>query len=91
MYEIGLKNDFKKYYFIGGPSPQPLNKFIETAKNVVSPDSQLGLGLRNEDGIVYKKEWFTMDETIKHLGFKHEYSFEEGIKLTAEWIKSTGI
>ncbi|QWU17615.1 Nucleoside-diphosphate-sugar epimerase [Paenibacillus sophorae] len=91
LFEIGLKNDFKKYYFVGGPSPQPLNKFIETAKNVVSPDSQLGFGIRNEDGIVYKKEWFTMDETIKHLGFKHEFSFEEGIKLTTEWIKSTGI
>lgn len=89
MYEIGLKNDSKKYYFIGGPSPQPLKTFIKKVRDVISPDSHIGLGRRNEDGIIYKEEWFTMDETIKHLDFSHEYTFEDGIKLTTEWLKST--
>ncbi|MBY9080677.1 NAD(P)-dependent oxidoreductase [Paenibacillus sp. HN-1] len=90
LFEVGLKQDVKPYYFVGGPAPRPLREFIETVKNVVSPDSPIGLGKRKEDGIVYKKEWFTMNETIEHLGFKHDYSFEEGVKLTAEWIKSSG-
>lgn len=88
LIQIGFDNGTDKYFFIGGPRPLPLKEFLKKTRNVVSPESKLGFGIRKDDGTVYLKEWFTMGKTIQQLGFSHKYTFEDGIKLTLEWIKT---
>jgi len=88
LYEIGESAVYKKDYYIGGLCPKPLRNFIEIIRDIVSPESKLGFGKKVDDGSIYKKEWFTMDKTLQNINFRHKYSFEQGIKITSEWVKS---
>ncbi|MFD4820731.1 NAD-dependent epimerase/dehydratase family protein [Peribacillus butanolivorans] len=90
LFEIGKRENTEKYYYIGGICPKPLREFVEEIRDTVSPNSTLGFGKRPEDGTVYKKEWFTMNKTMQLLNFQHNYTFEQGVKKTFEWIKSKG-
>jgi UDP-glucose 4-epimerase len=90
LFEIGKHTNSEKYYYIGGICPKPLRDFIEIIRDIVSPNSKLGFGKRFDDGTVYKKEWYTMDKTMQNINFKHKYSFDHGVKITSEWIKSKG-
>jgi UDP-glucose 4-epimerase len=52
-------------------------EFLQEASKLFSKEIQLGV--RNDDGLIFQKEWFDNEKLIQ-LGFKPKYNFIDGIK-----------
>ncbi len=85
-----LKNDRLpgKYYYIGTESPKPLKEFLMELRDVVSPESELGLGDIKFDGVTLEYTEFDVHGLYKDTKFVRKTSFSEGIRRTADWIES---
>ena len=57
-------------------------------KNQINPKTEIGLGEIPFGGVSLSYQEFDIQAVQKDTGFVPEVSFEEGIRLTAEWIKS---
>ena len=78
----------KKYYFIGSGAKLKLKEYLQQLPLIFGNNSQLGLGKRKEDGVKYEESWFDSSDLIKEVGYIAEYSFEEGIKETIDWLRN---
>ena len=74
-------------YFLGSGEKYKLYEYLEKIPQII-PNSQVALGKREEDGVIYKEEWFDTSYLMQDTGFKTQYSFEEGVTETFEWYKS---
>lgn len=74
-------------YFLGSGSSRLLREYISEIPEIIGGGCEVGLGERPEDGIKYDQSWFDTSKLQEATGFKPEYSFEDGIKETAEWMK----
>ena len=80
-----LFNDNKQdHYYIGTGKPKKLKEYLMIARDVISPDMELGIGERSDDGLIYKKEWFTIQKLEEEYQYHTKVSFEEGIRKTVE-------
>ena len=77
---IGEKKCCHDEYFLGGNDCKKLKDFLQIVNDIINPDIKIGLGQRNEDGLVYKEEWFTITFLQEDFDFKPYFSFEAGIK-----------
>ncbi|MGL4913063.1 MAG: NAD-dependent epimerase/dehydratase family protein, partial [Romboutsia sp.] len=87
MYLLGDKNTSYNCYFLGSGNPTLLKNYLLKIKEEYSSNCNIRLGLRREDGIEYKKEWFDIEKLQEDTGYKSLFTFEEGIKETIQWIK----
>lgn len=90
IIEVAEKGKPFNRYYIGSGNPQPLKNFLLTMKDIVDKDSVLGLGDIPFTGKDISYEQFDMDKVRKDTGYCNKVSFEEGIKLTKEWIENNG-
>lgn len=91
MYLLSLKGVDKKTYVIGNGQGFKLKEYIVKMKNTVSSNSVLKFG-----AIPYSEKQVMhlcadISELIADTGFKPKVSFEDGIRETMEYIKSTKI
>ena len=87
VYLLGSCNIPSDKYFLGSGNGRPLCEYLSEIPEILGNGCQVGLGERPEDGIVYNKEWFDISKLQKDTGFVSQYSFEEGIKETFQWLK----
>lgn len=87
MYKLGESNNTKTCYFLGSEECRLLKDYLIEISDVFGEGCSIGLGKRPEDGIVYHKDWFNIEELQKDTGFKSQYTFSDGITETIEWIK----
>lgn len=81
---------FKEYY-LGSLSPRPLRDFLLELNAVVSDNADLGLGKLSFTGISLDySQLFDIEAVKNDTGFLPRYSFAEGIKNTAEWLREKG-
>lgn len=85
---IGEKGISNRTYYVGSLQPKPLKKFLTAMKNQINPKAEIGLGEIPFEGVSLSYQEFDIQAVQKDTGFVPEVSFEEGIRLTAEWIKS---
>lgn len=74
-------------YYVGSGNPKPLREFLLQLRDIVSPDSEIGLGdiqFRGKD-IDYNQ--FSMKQIEEDTGYVNKVSFEDGIRMTAEYIR----
>lgn len=82
LYLLGEKETKQSCYFIGSGEPRILKEYLLELRDVFGGNAEIGLGEKQEDGLMYYKEWFETEDLQKDTGFKVVYSFEEGIKET---------
>lgn len=87
QYLLGEKDAPAGEYFLGSGGSRKLCEYISEIPKIVGSDCGVGIGERAEDGIVYEKSWFDISRLQDATGFMPQYSFEEGIRRTAEWLK----
>lgn len=84
---LGEHQNAKGVYCLGSGKAQSLRGYIETMRDAIDPNAELGLG-----EIPYgKKQVMYLCADLKRLkedtGFQPEVAFEKGIRDTIEWIR----
>jgi len=76
-------------YCFGTGQTRRLKDFILAIRDAVNPDVEIGIGEID----YYPNQVMHLEADISNLiedtGFKPEYTFEEGIRETVEWVRST--
>lgn len=85
MYLLGEKGVDGKTYCLGSGVAKPLREYIETIRNMINLQAEVGYG-----DIAYSPKQIMylcadIEELIKDTGYTSEYSFESGIKETIEF------
>lgn len=88
LYLIGLSKTQENSFLIGSGHPRILKDFLAEIGAIVAPEITMGIGVRPDDGTVYKIEWFDTLTLHKETGFVPKISFAEGIRQTADWLRS---
>jgi nucleoside-diphosphate-sugar epimerase len=88
FYLLGECGIAGKTYCIGSGSARPLRQYIEEIRNAVNPKAEIGFG----DVPYSEKQVMYLCADISDLtadtGFLPEYTFEQGIRETVDWVKS---
>jgi UDP-glucose 4-epimerase len=66
--------------FIGGNEIWAVRQFMETIGRIINPEIELKFGIRPDDGVRYKKEWFDISTLKNKIGYTPAISFEDGIR-----------
>lgn len=86
--EIADKGKNNRNYYLGSLSPQPLKNYLHIIGDVVAPGRELGIGLMPYEGrSLDYSEAFDIEAVKNDTGFIPAYSFADGVKETAEWIR----
>lgn len=76
----------KNMYYLGSNSPRKLCEYIEQAASICGYQQEIGFGKRNDDGLVFKKEWFDASDFEREFGaFEHD-GFEGGVKNMIHYL-----
>lgn len=90
IVEVSEKGKPFNRYYIGSGEPKPLREFLLTMRDIVDPKAELGLGDIPFKGIDISYSQFDLKKVKKDTGYKNGISFENGIKMTADWIRNGG-
>ena len=74
-------------YYIGSGKPKPLREFLLRMRDIVSPGAELGLGDILFKGVNVNYNQFKLKQVEIDTGYVNQVSFEQGIKMTAEYIR----
>ena len=78
---------FNRYY-IGSGEPKPLREFLLEMRDIVDPKAEIGLGDIPFKGVDISYDQFDLKKVQRDTGYVNQVSFSEGIKMTAEYIRS---
>ena len=87
IIEIAKKGKGFHRYYLGSGEPKPLREFLLIMRNIVAPGAEIGLGDLAFKGSNINYEQFDMKKVERDTGYKNKVSFEEGISMTAEYIR----
>lgn len=85
--EIGEHGKNNKSYYVGNRKQRKLKEFLYEIGEVVAPNTELGIGKMDFNGISLKYKEFDVESTFGELGCVCKVDFKDGIKRTMEWIK----
>lgn len=74
-------------YFIGGKESCQLAWYLKIVEKQFPGCAGIGIGKRENDGLLYSGGWFDISGLKDDFGFVPAYSFEDGIKETADLVK----
>jgi UDP-glucose 4-epimerase len=74
-------------YTIGGGDVRPLKEYLEELRDTVAPGAPLGFGKHPYSGVYLGREDLSSDALCRDTGFRAEISFQQGIRLTSEYIR----
>lgn len=83
--EGGMNN---KIYYIGNRVQIPLREYLLRMRDVLAPDMTLGLGELEMKGVSLEYNEFDTCGLYNDFGYEPEFTFEEGIRITADWIQT---
>lgn len=90
IIEVSEKGKAFNRYYIGSGEPKPLREFLVKMRDIVDPNAEIGLGDIPFKGIDISYAQFDLKKVEKDTGYKNEVSFEEGISMTADYIRKEG-
>lgn len=76
-----------KSYYIGSSEPRPLKDYITAIRDAIDNGIPLYFGEVPSSGSSLKLSDYNIFDIIKDVGYRPQYSFEEGIRLTINDIK----
>lgn len=87
IIEVASKGKAFNRYYIGSGEPKPLKEFLIKMRDIVDPSAEIGLGDLPFKGISISYSQFDLKKVERDTGYKNRISFEEGIKMTADYIR----
>lgn len=87
IIEVAEKGKAFNRYYIGSGEPKPLREFLIEMKNIIDPEAEIGLGDIPFKGANISYSQFDLKKVERDTGYHNKVSFEEGIKMTAEYIR----
>ena len=88
IIEVSEKGKAFNRYYIGSGNPRPLREFLMEMSDIVDPEAEIGLGDLPFNGADISYSQFELDKVEKDTGYKNKFTFAEGIKMTADYIRS---
>src|SRR5438552_265192 len=84
----GIAENFKprETYNIGGDSPHTIEELSETVLKVTGADPKLA-EYRDSEILTTKHKRVDTSKSIRDLRHKNSHSLEEGLRITAEWMR----
>ncbi|MDO4490602.1 MAG: NAD(P)-dependent oxidoreductase [Lachnospiraceae bacterium] len=83
----GEQGKNNRLYYIGSKRQMPLKQYLFRMRDLLAPDMELGLGEIPFKGVSLTFDEFDTQGLYEDFGFTQEYTFEEGVRLTAEAIQ----
>ncbi len=77
LYLIGISKNVLNEYVISNGECKLLKEYLEELSKIYG--KTVGIGIREDDGVEYKKEWFD-NKKLCELGFTSQFNFSDGIK-----------
>ncbi len=87
IIEVAEKGRPFNRYYIGSGEPKSLREFLIKMRDIVAPGAELGFGDIPFKGVSVDYKQFDMKKIEKDTGYKNKVSFEDGIRMTAEYIR----
>jgi nucleoside-diphosphate-sugar epimerase len=87
IVEVAEKGKCFTRYYIGSGKPGPLRDFLLKMRDIVAPGAELGLGDIPFKGVSVDYGQFELKQVEKDTGYTNKVSFEEGIRMTADYIR----
>jgi len=87
FYLLGMAGKPFSSYYLGSGNARPLKEYVEVMRDCVAPNVGLNFGAIPFNGVYLPLNIFDTSDLVKDTGFCPSIPFEEGIRLTAEWIK----
>lgn len=87
IVEVAEKGKAFNRYYIGSGNPKPLREFLIKIRDIVAPNIELGLGDIPFNGVSIDYNQFNLKQVEIDTGYKNKISFEEGIRMTADYIR----
>lgn len=89
FYLIGKAGKHGKAYTIGSGKTKRLKEFIEIMRDTVNPGLEIGLGERDYYPDQVMELFADISDLTEDTGYLPKTDFEEGIKKTIDWYRST--
>lgn len=89
FYLVGLNTNRNTIYCLGSGKTKKLKEYIQIIRESINPNSQVKIGALpySENQIMYLCA--DISDLAKDTGFIPKYSFEEGIAITINFLKTT--
>ena len=84
---IGENGTPDKVYGIGSGEYKSLREYITRIRDVIDPALPLGIGENKKQSTRTFSSYVNNYDLKKDIGFRPEYSFEDGIKRTADYFR----
>lgn len=91
IVEVAEKGKAFHRYYVGSGEPKSLREFLLKMRDIVAPESELGLGDIPFKGTDVNYSQFELKKVEKDTGYRNKVTFEEGIRMTKEWMEYGGI
>lgn len=91
LYYIGDMGAIGKTYGIGSGVYKPLRYYIETIRDYINPDLELGIGKIPELSQKAFSSCVSINDLTEDTGFIPKIQFEQGIKMTIDYYKNSPI
>lgn len=88
-YLLGEKETRHHAYYIGSGKLRILSDYLKEIGLICEKPDKVKIGARPDDGTRYEEEWFDITPLKEDTGYEPKVSFDEGVKLTIEWMKTT--
>lgn len=87
MYLLGCHGVHGKIYCLGSGMVKPLREYIETIRDIINPDAEIGFG-----DIEYSPKQVMylcadIQELTNDTGYCSDYTFKMGMEQTVKWYK----
>lgn len=89
FYLIGKSGKHGRAYTIGSGKTRRLKEFIQVMRDTVNPSLEIGLGERDYYPNQVMELFADISELTEDTGYLPQIEFEEGIKKTVDWYRST--
>lgn len=87
LYCIGKNGKPNNSYYIGSTNSTKLKDFIIKIRNEIDPNIKINFGAVPFNGVQLPKQVFDCSKLVEDTEYKPSVSFEEGIKITVNWLK----
>ena len=88
-YLLGANETKSHTYYLGSGQLRILSDFLKEIGEVCGKPELIKIGARPDDGTRYNEEWFDITPLKNDTGYCPKVSFEQGLKETIEWMKTT--
>ena len=75
---VSLSKVHNDEYIIGSGRPEKLSYFLSFISNLI-PNSKIHIGVRKDDGMVFLKDFFIIDQTVNEIGNYVSDTFENNM------------